>query len=66
MSIDVSQRIAVNRDQAAEMVGLSKDTIRRAIAAGDLVEHFVTSKPVILVDELRAWVAAAPTEGPRR
>jgi predicted DNA-binding transcriptional regulator AlpA len=66
VSIDLSQRIAVTRDQAAEMVGLSRSTILRAIAAGDLIEHYVTSKPVIFVDELRAWIAAAPTEGPRR
>ncbi len=53
--------IAVSRDQAAEMVGLSNKTICRAIARGDLVEHFPTAKGVILLDDLRAWIDASPT-----
>jgi hypothetical protein len=62
MSADLSQRIAVTRDQAAELVGLSSRTLVRAIRAGELVEHYVSSKPVILIDDLRAWIAAAPTQ----
>jgi hypothetical protein len=61
VTVDLVQRIAVNRDQAAELVGLSKDSIVRAIRAGDLTEHYVSAKPVILVDDLRAWIASAPT-----
>lgn len=63
MSVDLSQRIAVTRDQAAELVGLSTRTLIRAIRAGELIEHYVSPKrPVILVDDLRSWVAAAPTQ----
>lgn len=62
MSVDLSQRIAVSRDQAAELIGLSKDTVVRAIRAGELVEHYVTAKPVILVDDLRSWIQSAPTQ----
>lgn len=62
MSVDLDKRIALTRAEAAEAVGLSQDTIRRAVAAGDLVEHFPTpGKAVILVDELRAWISSAPT-----
>lgn len=56
-----ADRIAVTRDQAAELVGLSKDTIVRAIRSGQLVEHYPSAKPVILVDQLRAWIESSPT-----
>ncbi|MFM1964906.1 MAG: hypothetical protein RL134_631 [Actinomycetota bacterium] len=62
MSPDLSQRIAVTRDQAAELVGLSSRTLLRAIRAGELVEHYVSAKPVILIDDLRSWIKSAPTE----
>lgn len=65
MTIDLAQRIAVNRDQAAELVGLSKDSIVRAIRAGQLIEHYVSAKPVILVQDLRDWIASAPTSSTR-
>lgn len=66
MSADLSQRIALTRAQAAESVGVSRDTIRRAVQSGDLIEHYITATPVILVDDLRAWITAAPTEGTKR
>ncbi len=54
--------IAVGRDQAAEMVGLSQASIIRAIQKGDLVEHFpTTSKGVIMLDDLRDWIESSPT-----
>lgn len=65
MSADLSQRIAVTRSQAAELVGLSKDTIVRAIRGGKLQEHYPSATPVILVEDLRAWIESAPTEAPR-
>lgn len=61
MAADVGQRISVSRAQAAEMVGLSGRTISRAIQSGELVEHYVSARPVILVDDLRAWISSAPT-----
>lgn len=64
-SPDLTQRLSVTRSQAAEMVGLSKDTIVRAIRAGRLVEHYPSATPVILVDDLRAWIESAPTEASR-
>lgn len=47
---------------AAEASGVSPDTIRRAVRAGDLAVHYPTSRPVILRDELEAWIKASPTE----
>lgn len=47
---------------AAEASGLSADVIRRAVKSGDLVAHYPTSRPVILRDELEAWIKASPTE----
>ena len=55
------ERIAVTRDQAADLVGVSVRTLVRAIRAGRLVEHYPSAKPVILVDELRAWIESSPT-----
>lgn len=47
---------------AAKATGHSDKTIRRALADGSLVAHYPTSRPVILADDLRAWVTAAPTQ----
>lgn len=46
---------------AAAVVGVSIDVIRAAYHAGDLIAHFPTSRPVILADDLKAWIAATPT-----
>jgi hypothetical protein len=61
MSTDLAP-IAVTVQQAAAMTGMSVDVIRRAINSKNLVAHYPTSRPVVLVDELRAWVKASPTE----
>ena len=62
MTADTGQRIAVSRAQAADMVGLSTRSLARAVRSGELVEHFVSARPVILVDDLRAWISGAPTK----
>ncbi len=54
--------ISVDYHAAAEMTGHSVDVIRRAVRAGDLVPRYPTSKPVLLVEDLRAWVMRSPTE----
>jgi hypothetical protein len=65
--VNPDERIAVSRVRAMELVDVSRDTLLKALRTGDLVEHYVTSKPLILVDDLRAWVTSAPTSprGPR-
>lgn len=65
MSLDI-QPLAVTVQQAASMTGMSTDVIRRAVNTGNLVAHYPTARPVILVDELRAWIASSPTESRRR
>lgn len=59
-------RIAYNVAEAAEATGVSVDVIRRAIRANELVAKYPTSKPVILADELTAWLEAKPSESPRK
>lgn len=54
--------IAVTVQQAAAMTGMSVDVIRRAINGKHLVAHYPTSRPVVLVEELRAWIKSSPTE----
>lgn len=51
---------------AARLVGVSVDTIQRAVRSGELPIHYPTSRGLILIEDLRAWVAAAPTANPRR
>jgi hypothetical protein len=57
----MAEQIAATIPQAAELVGLSPDSIRRAIRMGELVPRYPTSKPVILLADLRAWVESSPT-----
>jgi hypothetical protein len=48
--------------------GVSVDVIRRAVRAGDLPVHYPNvngrqvNKPLILADDLRAWVERGKTE----
>lgn len=58
-------RISYSVPEAAEATGYSKDVVQRAMRAGDLVPRYVNSKPVILADDLHAWIANAPTESPK-
>lgn len=57
------ERVAYTPAEAAEASGVSIDTIRRAYRNGDLVCHYRSpQRPIILRDDLVAWIAAAPTE----
>jgi hypothetical protein len=58
----MAARIAYSIPEAAEATGVSESSIRRAIASGDLIASYPTSKPVIAYDVLVAWIANAPTE----
>lgn len=52
---------------AAAATGLSVDVIRRAVRSGDLPTHYPkidgrqVAKPLILADDLRAWVKRGDT-----
>ena len=55
-------KIAFSIEEAAEAIGYSPDTVRRAIRNNDLVARYANSKPVILATELQEWLASLPTE----
>ncbi|GAA1866204.1 hypothetical protein GCM10009715_11770 [Paeniglutamicibacter psychrophenolicus] len=48
--------------EAAATYGVSMDTIRVNIKAGNLVARYPTSRPVIGADELQDWFETLPTE----
>lgn len=58
--------VSYNITTAAQATGMSDATLRAAIARGDLIAHYPTVRPLILAEDLRAWIAAAPTDGARR
>jgi len=57
-------KIAYSIEEAAEAVGYSTDTIRRALRTNDLTAKYVNSKPVILASELTSWLESKPSEPP--
>ena len=54
--------ISVTIPAAAKLTGISVQSIRRAIDKGDLVPRYPTTRPVLMWDEVKAWVDSAPTE----
>lgn len=60
------QKLAFSIDEAAEASGYSTDTIRRALRNHDLTARYANTKPVILTDELKAWLESLPCDPPGR
>ena len=58
----MSGKISFTITDAAAAVGVSEPVIRRALAKGNLVAHYPTTRPVILADDLRDWIDSAPTD----
>lgn len=59
----MTDRISYTPAEAAEATGINLKVIQAAYLSGDLLAHYVSpQRPVILADDLRAWVAARPTE----
>ena len=56
------ERVSYSLREAAEATGVSVDTIKRAIRAGNLVPRYPTSHGVLLEAELRLWIENSPTE----
>lgn len=60
--------VSYSIDTAAAATGASRDVVQRAMRSGDLVVHYPdidgkqVGKPLILAEDLRAWVAAGKTE----
>lgn len=59
-------RLAYTYQEAAAAVGVSVDIIRRAVARGDLVPRYPSSRPVLPASEMQAWLEHLPTEPPGR
>lgn len=66
MSDTVINPVAAPIGEAAKLAGVSRDTIQRAVNSGELPMHFPTARGLILIEDLRAWIKAAPTANPRR
>lgn len=59
--------VSLDYSMAGLATGYSSDTIRRAVDAGELTAHYPEiglrqlSKPVVMWEDLRAWVARGDT-----
>lgn len=54
--------VSYSLDGAAEASGIGKTNISAAIRSGELIAHYMNSKPIVLAADLAAWVASLPTE----
>jgi len=61
----MSDKLAYPLPEAAEMAGTSLSVLRRQITANNLSVRYIGSKPVILAEELKAWLAALPDQPTR-
>lgn len=59
-------KIAYTVQEAADACGVSEQVVRRAVGKGDLTFHYPTSRPVLLAEDLRDWIATAPVERPEK
>jgi excisionase family DNA binding protein len=58
----MTSRISYSINEAAVAVGVSVSTLRAAYRNGELDVHYPSGgKPLILHEDLVAWVAKAPT-----
>ena len=58
-------KLAYSIPEAAEVASTSVSVLRRKIAANDITVRYIGTKPVILADELQAWLSALPSEAPK-
>ena len=56
--------LAYTIEDAAAAAGVSKSTLNRAIAAGDITRRYPNRNPVIMADELAAWLESLPVDKP--
>lgn len=66
MSAEAVTKKAYTLAEAADAAGTSVPVLRRFIAKNDLTTRYIGHKPVILADELDAWLEALPTEAPTK
>lgn len=60
----MTDAIAYPVKEAAAKVGVSETVLREAQRDGSIEFRYPTSRPVVLHDDLMAWIASAPTEAP--
>ena len=56
------ERIAYTLPEAAVVAGVGITVIKEACDRGDLIKRYPTSRPVIRVADLEAWMENLPTE----
>ena len=56
------ERKAYTLAEAAAVCGVGLTVIKEAADRGELVKRYPTSRPVILADELEAWLRSLPSE----
>lgn len=61
MSADEGKK-AYTVQEAAKAYGVSLDTIRANIKAGNIIARYPTSRPVISAKEMDAWFDSLPSE----
>lgn len=66
MTTDPDLTLALPIPDAAKSIGMSPSALRRLIAAGEIIARYPTSRPVVDVRELRAYLDRCPTERPTR
>lgn len=57
---------AYNYLEAAEEVGYSERTMKEEAARDRLVVRYANSKPIIMHEDLMAWLRSLPTERPKQ
>lgn len=58
--------VAAEKRVAAAKVGLSTKTLEEAQQSGELVAHYLGTKPLYRAVDLDAWIESLPTEKPAR
>lgn len=57
--------VSYNTAGAVAATGIGETTIKRAIAEGDLVAHYVGKKIVLRAVDLDEWIQSLPSSGGR-
>src|SRR5699024_7135209 len=62
----MGEPLSLRVDQIAEATGISERVVWDPIRTQQLVPRYTTSRPVVLVVEVKAWLHSPPPESPRR
>jgi hypothetical protein len=60
----MSQRIAYDWESAAEQVGYSVRTLKKAVSDGNLAARYANTKAIIRHEDLVEWVDGLSAESP--